>query len=119
MSSILIYIIVFTVSFFVLAFSSEWLVRTLTKVAKFLGWKEFVVAFFTMALASSAPNLSVGISSALHSIPSLAFGEIVGNNIIDLSLAVALAVFFSRKGLTLSSDTVQGSGIFTIFIRSI
>ncbi|MFH1671186.1 MAG: hypothetical protein ABH889_00185, partial [Candidatus Portnoybacteria bacterium] len=72
--------------------------------------------FFTMALASSVPNLSVGISAALHSVPSLAFGEIVGNNIIDLSLAVALAVIISRRGLTLSSDTVQGSGIFTIFI---
>ncbi|MFH1671378.1 MAG: sodium:calcium antiporter [Candidatus Portnoybacteria bacterium] len=111
-----LYIAIFVISFFILTLSSNWLVGSLTRVAKFLGWKEFVVAFFTMALASSVPNLSVGISAALHSVPSLAFGEIVGNNIIDLSLAVALAVIISRKGLALSSDTVQGSGIFTIFI---
>ncbi len=113
---IFLYITIFILSFFTLTFSSGWLVKSLTKVAKFLGWKEFVVAFFTMALASSIPNLSVGISSALHKIPSLAFGEIVGNNIIDLSLAVALAALVAKGGLSLSSRTVQGSGIFTIFI---
>ncbi len=116
---IFLYIAILILSFFTLAFSSGWLVRSLTRVAKFLGWKEFVVAFFTMALASSVPNLSVGISSALHKIPSLAFGEIVGNNIIDLSLAVALAALIAKGGLSLSSRTVQGSGIFTIFIAAL
>ncbi len=113
---ILFYIFIFILSFAILIFASNRLIRSLTKVAKFLGWKEFVVAFFTMALASSIPNLSVGISSALHRIPSLAFGEIIGNNIIDLSLAVALAALVSRKGINLPSRTVQGSGLFTIFI---
>lgn len=110
------HIFVFVLSFSILIYSSKWLVKSLARVARLLGWKEFVVAFFTMALASSIPNLSVGISSALHNIPSLAFGEIVGNNIIDLTLAVALAVVISKRGLRLPSQTVQTSGLFTIFV---
>ncbi|MBU1137075.1 sodium:calcium antiporter [Patescibacteria group bacterium] len=110
------HIIIFVISFFILIFASKWLVKSLTRVARLLGWKEFVVAFFTMALASSIPNLSVGIISALRNIPSLAFGEIIGNNIIDLTLAVALAAIISKNGLRLPSQMVQTSGLFTIFV---
>ena len=113
---IFLYIIIFIASFFLLILSSNWLVGALTKIAKFLGWKEFVVAFFTMALASSIPNLLVGISSALHKIPALSFSEIVGGNIIDLTIAIALATLISREGLSLASRVVQGSAIFVIVI---
>jgi cation:H+ antiporter len=110
------YLIIFIVSFFGLALSSRWLVKALIKIAKFLKWKEFVVAFFTMALAGALPNLSVGLSSVLHNVPQLSFSEIVGGNIVDLTIAVALAAFVSRNGLTLASRTVQGSAIFTLLI---
>jgi len=112
----LVYFAIFVISFFVLAFSSNRLVGSLAKLAKFLGWKEFVVAFFTMALAGAIPNLSVGISSALYKIPQLSFSEIIGGNIIDLTLAVALAALVSRGGLSLPSRTVQGSAVFTLIV---
>jgi len=111
---ILIYTCVFFVSFAVLIFSSWILIKSLSRVAKFLGWKEFVVAFFTMALAGSLPNLSVGISSVLHNIPKLSFSEIVGGNIIHLTMAIALAALISKNGLSLSSRVVQGSAVFTL-----
>lgn len=109
-------VIIFIISFFVLVLSSKWLVGALTKIAKFFGWKEFVVAFFTMALAGTIPNLSVGLSSALRGIPQLSFGEIVGGNIVDLTVAVALAALVSRNGLRVSGKTVRGSAVFTLII---
>jgi cation:H+ antiporter len=112
----ILHIVIFIASFFLLILSSSWLINALIKLAKFLGWKEFVVAFFTMALAGSIPNLSVGLSSVLHKIPQLSFAEIVGGNIIDLTVAVALAALISKGGLTLSSRTVQGSAIFTLLV---
>jgi len=110
------YIIIFIASFVLLILSSKWLIGALMKLAKFLGWKEFVVAFFTMALAGAVPNLSVGLSSILHRVPQLSFAEIVGGNIIDLTVAIALAALISKKGLTLASRTVQGSAIFTLIV---
>ena len=112
----ILYISIFIISFFLLILSSSWLIKALIKLAKFLGWKEFVVGFFTMALAGAIPNLSVGLSSVLHKIPQLSFSEIVGGNIIDLTLAMALAALISKGGLTLASRTVQGSAIFTILV---
>ncbi len=110
----ILYIVIFIISFFLLILSSNWLIKALIKLAKFLGWKEFVVAFFTMALAGAVPNLSIGLSSVIHKVPQLSFSEIVGGNIIDLTLAVALAALISKGGLTLASRTVQGSAVFTI-----
>jgi len=112
----LLYIIIFTISFFALAFASKRLVVSLTKIARFLGWKEFVVAFFTMALAASVSNFSVGISSALHKIPQLSLGDVIGGNIIDLTLVAALAVLISKNGLKSAGRTVQGSAVFVLLI---
>ncbi len=113
---IYLYLFIFIASFFILAYASSWIVDSLSKLARFLKWKEFVAAFFTMALAATLSNFSVGISSALHGIPELSLGEIMGGNIIDLTLAVALAVLVSKGGLALPSRVVQGSAYFTLLI---
>ena len=90
------YILIFLISCLLLAFSSKYLVGTLSKIAKFLGWKEFVVGFFIMAVATSFPNLFIGIISALNKVPELAFGDVVGANIFDLSIVLAISAFISK-----------------------
>jgi len=109
------YIFIFIISCIILYFSGEWVISGLMRLAKFLGWREFVVAFLVMAFAASFPNLFVGISSALHKIPELSFGEVVGGNVVDLTLAVAIAALIA-KGLPAASRTVQVTSIFTIII---
>jgi len=110
------YILTFLASCFLLAFSSKWLVNVLLRIALFLKLKEFVVGFFLMAFAASLPNFFVGIIAALNKIPELSFGEVIGGNIVDLSLVIGLAALLSRGGLSADSRTVQGSSFFTIFI---
>ena len=78
--------------------------------------KEFVIAFFLMAFATTIPNLIVGIISALHKIPELSFGDVIGGNIVDLSLVLGLGVLLSKAGIPAESRVVQKSSIFTIFI---
>jgi len=88
----------------------------LTRIAKYLGWREFVVAFFIMAFAGSAPNLFIGISAALQGLPELSFGEIVGGNMVDMTLSVALAILISGNTISIKSRMVQTSTIFTVVI---
>lgn len=111
---ILLYILIFLGCCVLLYFSGEWVVGGLMRVARFLGWREFVVAFFIMAFAASLPNLFVGITSALHKIPELSFGDIAGNNLAALTIAIALAVLIGKKELPAESRTVQTTSIFTI-----
>jgi cation:H+ antiporter len=110
------YLFIFLVSCFFIYISGELVVRSLIRIARFLGLREFVVAFFVMAFATSISNLLVGASSILHGVPQLSFGDIVGGNVIDLTLAVALAILFTKGGLPAESRTVQKTSIFTIII---
>jgi len=89
-------------------------VSGLMRMAKFLGWREFVVAFIVIAFASSLPNLFVGISSALQKIPELSFGDVAGNNLVALTIAVALATFFAKGGIPANSRAIQTTAIFTM-----
>ena len=111
---IIFYSLVFIASCLVFYFSGELIVKSLIRVAKYLGWKEFVLSFIVMAFVASFPNLFVGISSALHGIPELAFGDIIGGNLVDLTLSIGLAAMFAKKGIPAKSRTIQATLFFTI-----
>jgi len=110
-----LYIFIFIISIFLLYIAGNLLIGSLIRAAKFLGWREFVVAFFTMSIAASIPNLFVGLSSAAHGIPQLSFGDVVGGNLVDLTIVVALAAL-AAGGITSQSRLIQTSAIFTAVI---
>tara|TARA_Y100000310_G_scaffold300321_1_gene335914 strand:+ start:159 stop:1124 length:966 start_codon:yes stop_codon:yes gene_type:complete len=109
-------ILIFIGSCLLLFWSGSRLVTALMSMARFLGWRKFVVAFFVMSVAGAIPNLLVGINSALHKIPQLSFGEIVGGNIVDLSLAVALVILIGGSNLSARMKVIQTSTLFTVVI---
>lgn len=104
---------IFILSCILLAWLSSRLIKSLVQIAKYLNWKEFVIAFFVMAFAASLPNFLVDLNAVFHGLPELAFGDIVGGNLIDLTLIMAIAIFFSKKDISTESEIVQKSAIFT------
>jgi len=109
------YILIFIASCLLLARSGTWVVESLTRIAKSLGWREFIVSFILMAFVTSLPEFFVGISSAFHSKPELSFGNIIGSNIINLTLVVAVAVLLAKK-LKCETALIQRSSIYTAII---
>jgi cation:H+ antiporter len=58
----------------------------------------------------------VDVTSAIKNVPHLALGDVIGTNIVDLTLIVGVSALISKAGLSLPSRTVQGSSIFTILV---
>lgn len=108
-------IAIFLVSCVFLAAAGNWLIGALTRIAHFLKFREFIASFFLMSFATSIPELLVGITAALQGIPELSFGNIVGQNIIHFTLAVALCTLILKE-IEVESKTVQISTLYTIFI---
>lgn len=108
-------IFIFIISFAMLFISGRLIVASVARIARYLGWREFVAAFIVIAFATSLPNLFVGITSALKGIPELSFGDILGGNMVDLTVAVALAALFA-KGLPANSKMVQTSALFSMIV---
>ncbi len=111
-----IVIFLFLVSIFVLAWLSSHMVKSLVGMAKYLHWREFIVAFFVMSIAGSLPNLFIDINAALHGLPNLAFGDILGGNLVDLTIVMAIAIFMNKGPIEANSRMIQTSAIFTSVI---
>lgn len=106
-------VFIFIFSCILLSWLSSRLIKSLVQVAKYLQWREFVITFFVMALATSLPNFFVDFNAVFRGMPEIAFGDIIGGNLVDLTLVMAIAVFFTKKGLPVESQMVQRSAIFT------
>jgi len=108
------HITIFLGSLFLLWAAVKLVIKGLIRIARFLGWREFAVAFFAMAFAASLPNLVVGVSAALRGIPELSLGDVVGNNIAILTLGLGLAALITRGGIPAESRMVQTSSMFVM-----
>ncbi|MFA7252541.1 MAG: sodium:calcium antiporter [Candidatus Paceibacterota bacterium] len=109
------YILLFLFSCLLLIYSGSWLVKSLSRISEFLGLKRFTVAFLLMSLATAAPELFIGISSALRGIPELSLGNIIGQNIVHFTAAIFICVLVSG-GFWVRSKTVKTTALFSAFI---
>ncbi len=114
-SLFILYLILFIISCLLLAQSASWVVGALVRIAKSLEWKEFIISFILMAVVSTLPEFSIGISSALHGTPELSFGNIIGSNVINLTLVIAIGVFLA-KGLSTEIPLFQKTSLYTLGI---
>lgn len=68
--------------------STGWIIASLKYFSRLTGLGKFSLTGLLMALSTSLPELSIAVASALEGNPGLALGNILGANIINLSLMV-------------------------------
>jgi len=107
------WVLFFLISCVLIVVAGKLVIEALIRVSRFLGWKEFVVAFFTVSLGATLPEFFIGITSALKGIPQLSLGNIFGENIILFSLAPGLSVLI-LKSLEMESRTVRAGSTFAV-----
>src|SRR3970040_783361 len=91
----LTYLLVLIAAALVLARSSVFLIDKLTAIAVKLRVSEYLVGFVIMAVATSIPELIVGILAALENDPNLSLGNVIGSNIAHMSLILGLAALIA------------------------
>jgi cation:H+ antiporter len=90
-----LYILFFIIAAIFLAYTGTWTIGSLLKIAKFLKWKKFIVATVLMGFLSSMPEFFVAITSASTKKSELSFGNIIGANIILLTLVIGVGVLIA------------------------
>ncbi|MFC1727761.1 sodium:calcium antiporter [Patescibacteria group bacterium] len=85
---IIVYLLLIVVFSVLLIKATDILVVNLKSLSVGSGVGQFAITTFLLALATSLPELFVGITSALEGSPSLSLGNIIGSNIADLSLVI-------------------------------
>jgi len=108
-------IIIFVISFLVLSYAGSLLVRSLTRISEVLGLSEYIVAFVLMSIATSIPELFIGISSITQGIPDLSLGNILGTNLLTLTVIIGV-IAISSNGIKVDSKISQQNFFLIFFI---
>jgi cation:H+ antiporter len=74
--------------------------------------------FVLLSVVTSLPELSVSALAALSGEGGLSVGNVLGSNIANLTIIIGLAVFFSKKSVSLKGES-QKELIQFLFISSI
>uniref|UniRef100_A0A832E1Z7 Calcium/sodium antiporter n=1 Tax=candidate division WWE3 bacterium TaxID=2053526 RepID=A0A832E1Z7_UNCKA len=91
----LVNLLILVAAALVLARSSVFLIEKLTVIAVKLRVSEYLVGFVIMAVATSIPEFIVGVIAALENDPNLSLGNVVGSNIVNMSLILGLAALIA------------------------
>jgi len=78
-----------------LYFGAEWLVAGAARLAESFGIAPLVVGLTVVAYGTSAPELVVGIGAALRDQGDIALGNVIGSNIANIGLILAVAALIS------------------------
>jgi len=108
-------LLLFLVACGLLTLSGNFLLRSLEKIAKSYELREFVIGFIVIAFATSIPELFVGIISSLEKIPSLSLGNIIGANIVNLTLVIGM-VSLLGKTVKVESEIEKRDIVYTSMI---
>jgi len=108
-------LILFVVSLAVLLLSGSFFIKSLSKIASFLKISEFVVAFIVVGIATSLPELFVGINAALIGQPSITLGNIIGSNIANLTLIIGIPILIAG-GMKIDSKALKKDSLYMFLI---
>lgn len=89
-----------------LVVSAELLMNSLLRIAQYYRLSEFVIGFMVVALATTIPELFIGINSAVAEHPTIALGNSIGSNIMDLTLVIGVITLL-KGGIKVETKTVR------------
>lgn len=105
----------FIASCLLLILAGNFLVRSLTALSRFLRLSEFIVGFVLMSFSTSLPELSVAISSALIAQPAIVLGNVIGSNIVNLTLVAGVTAMLGRK-LPAKDPLIKRDSYWMLFV---
>jgi len=112
---IILYIILIFIGCVVLVKSADLVIKNLTRIATTFHWSEFVVSFIIVAIATSLPEIFIGLVSAINQVSTLSLGNVIGANIINLTLILGLVAIIGH-GLSLKTKAIEMNVIFAIIL---
>ncbi|MBZ0280608.1 MAG: calcium/sodium antiporter [Anaerolineae bacterium] len=73
-----------------LLMGGNWLVKSAARLASSYGASVLVIGLTVVAWATSAPELIVSLSAALQGSSAIALGNVIGSNIVNIGLCLAI-----------------------------
>lgn len=72
-------------------------IKSLKRISKFFNWGSFLLSFIFVAISTSLPEIFVALTSAINRASQLSLGNVIGANIVNLTLGLGLCAVISKK----------------------
>ena len=107
---IILYLFLFFILAFILTKAADLTLESIKSISRATGAQTFVLSALILSLATSLPELFVGITSALEGMGTLSFGNLLGANITNILLVAGLSA------AVIGGVTVHGEKVFHEFL---
>jgi len=104
------------VSFLILARSADFLVDGAVGIASILKIPKMLIGVILVGFATTAPEVTVSILSAIRGFPEIALGNALGSVIVDDALALGLGIVVAPTAIRVEKKSLRWFGIFLISI---
>ncbi|TDQ29150.1 calcium/sodium antiporter [Zeaxanthinibacter enoshimensis] len=91
----------------ILILGGNWLLKAAVALSLKLDIPRIVIGMTVVSFATSAPELIVSVKAALNGFPDLALGNVVGSNIANLGLVLAITITLGNIEVRKSFYTVD------------
>ena len=115
---IVLSLIILVISLFLIGIVSDRIIRYTLILSKVFGLSEMAAGFLLLSVTTSLPELSVSILSSASNEGGLSVGNVLGSNIANLTIIIALAIFFSKSEIFIKGES-QKELIQFLFISSV
>ncbi len=92
-----IFIPIGLISIYIIMKSASFAIESITSYAGNTGISEYVIGSLVVAIATSLPELSTGLFASLKGTGDLTLGNVIGANVVNLTLVLGLMAWISGK----------------------
>lgn len=104
--NLIIWILIFTVSLYVLMKGADWFIASAEKIGFYLGLSPFIIGMTIIAIGTSFPELFTAIAAGVKGVTELIPASVIGSNIANILLIVGIAAVIGGK-LTVSKNPID------------
>lgn len=104
---ILIQVLLLVLGFAMLIKGADWFVEGASGIARKLGIPQLVVGLTIVAMGTSAPEAAVSITAALKNSASIAIGNVVGSNILNILIILGVTAVITSVAIQKSTFQIE------------
>ena len=106
------------ISLILLAIISDRTIRYASMLSELYGLSQMATGFILLSIATSLPELSFSVLASIRGEGGLAFGNVMGSNIANLTIILGLTIIISRMSIEIKQEN-QKELVQFLFIASI
>lgn len=107
---------IFTVALALVMRGATWATRYAAQLAESFHLSQYVVGFLVIAVISILPETFIAVNAGLTGTPEFGFGMLLGSNVADLTIVIAIITFFAHRPLKIESKILKSHALYPFLL---